>query len=124
MANETTKTTSVVSACEQYVLEELKQAKKELEMVKSQLASADRVCQNLVNLIVKGTKGFRVIKDESPDYDYLYFQDDFITNIWKDYSTENEELRALLRLIDAGVLIYAGDFQVNSNVLEKIKDRD
>lgn len=104
MENKTTKT-PIANACERYVVEELKQAKKELEIVKKQLETADKAYKNIVNVLVKGTHGFRLVKDESPDYDYLYFQNDFITTVWKDRSKENNQLRALIVLIETGELL-------------------
>ena len=105
MAKETTKNTPVANACEQYVLEELKQAKQDLERLRKQLDTADKAYKNLVNIVVKGTMGLRIVKDESIDYDYLYFQDDFITTLFKDHNKESEIVRAFITLINTGKLL-------------------
>lgn len=104
MANETTNT-PVESTYEQYVLEQLKKAERRIELLEKQLETADKAYKNIVNVLVKGTHGFRLVKDESPDYDYLYFQQDFITTVWKDRSKENNQLRALIVLIETGELL-------------------
>ena len=105
MEKEKTTNTATENTYEQYVLDQLKKAEKRIELLEKQLKVSDNSHSSLVSLIIKGTKGFRLVVDESPDYDFLYFQNDFITTVWKDRKKNDKDLQALLRLLDAAELL-------------------
>lgn len=105
MAKETTKTT-VRSACEEYVVEELKQAKKENEQLKEVVKTLKNVNEieneyhdNLMELVKKALKNAKV-KDQN-GFRCVYVNDMFVGLYYKDKITkEDEPYVALAKLIE------------------------
>lgn len=106
MAQTTTKqTTTLQSACEQYVVDELKQTKQELnatkhelELVKDELETLKRVHNHLVDCVKKGVKDFEIKTDR---YVNIYFKDSFIALDSNDGSM-SDDFANLLELIMTG----------------------
>lgn len=101
MAKETTKK-NTISACEIYVLEELKQAKKELEEIKVAFSDLERKHISLLKLIERATKGFEIKSDENKEYDFVYFNNSYMFVLDKDLTKEDKKVQALISLIKLG----------------------
>lgn len=106
MAKTTKKqTTSLQSACEQYVVDELKQTKQELnatrnelELVKDELEVLKRVHNHLVDCVKKGVKDFEVKTDH---YINIYFKGLFIA-LDSNNGNMSDDFANLLELIMTG----------------------
>ena len=96
MAKETTKKTTNVSACEQYVVDELKQAKSDLAKVTAELETLKHLHEKLVNVVIKGTKDFKIKKEQISTittFTYVYFQGSFM-------ALDNESLEQIGDLVE------------------------
>ena len=109
MANKTTKTkttTTLVSACEQYVVEELKQAKEELAKT---LGNVGRLRlenealfnkhQELLNKVVKGLKAI-TFDTTGNTFDCLKIDDMFALSYYKQRERNSQRLNDFLDLIE------------------------
>lgn len=107
MAKETTKkTTKVASACKQYVVEELKQAKEILESLKRENELLKKVVKDLNRLIELGTKDFE-LRLEIGDYTgkeqvCVYWNNDYLGLSSLDDLKNNTKLYDLVMLIKKG----------------------
>ena len=105
MAQTTKQTTTLQSACEQYVVDELKQAKNriatlesKLEKVSDELETLKRVHNHLVDCVKKGVKDFEIKTDR---YVNIYFKGSFIALDSNDGSM-SDDFANLLELIMTG----------------------
>lgn len=90
-----------MKTCEEYVLNELKETKEELERVKFVLAEY----KTLTDLVVNGVKDFKIEDDK--DYLIVYWQNNFIT---LELKNNLERIGDLVALIEKG-----------QNILKEIK---
>lgn len=101
----TTKQTTLQSACEQYVVDELKQTKQELnatkhelELVRDELETLKRVHNHLVDCVKKGVKDFEIKTDR---YINIYYKGSFIA-LDSNNGDMSDDFANLLALIMTG----------------------
>lgn len=109
MAKKQTKDTHTVSACEQYVVEELKQAKKEIEQLEKDFRNLQRFRElenkehdRFVELVKKALLNAEVKEMEQPfgTLVSIYINDNFLTLYNRQHIEKKEEsLVALVSLI-------------------------
>ena len=105
MAQTTKQTTTLQSACEQYVVDELKQAKNQiatleskLEKVSDELEMLKRVHNHLVDCVKKGVKDFEIKTDR---YVNVFYKGSFIALDSND-GNMSDDFANLLELIMTG----------------------
>ena len=106
MAEETKQNQPVVSACEQYVVDELKQAKKEIAELKEEVQRLDFISKlvhsrydDIVCLVKNALKGHSEI--EETDYFYnLYIAGKYIGIVGKDTEQRNDKEKELAYLME------------------------
>ena len=97
-----------MKTCEEYVLNELKETKEELEKVKNDKKVLEEVLaehKTLIDLVVNGVKDFK-IKDDGTCL-MVYWQDIFVTLERKDN---------LVKIRDLVALVERGQSILNDNV--------
>ena len=107
MAKETTKkqtktTTPMISACEQYVVEELKKAQKELEQVKRDLFELQKRHIKLVDLVVSGVKALELEDESSLTFKYIKIGGQYGCSIYQDKNRNSQEENDFIALVEYG----------------------
>lgn len=99
MEKETTKKTTGQGACEQYVVERLKETEQELKEMRVVNASLVSKYDELYNLVMEA---LTTAKIETDDYVFnrIYIFGNYVKSIGKDLSREDDDIKALVELIN------------------------
>lgn len=99
MANKTTKKTTGQGACEQYVVERLKETEQELNEMRVVNASLVKKYAELYNLVMNGLKTAKLKEDESDTFNHIQMFDTYVVSIYKDLSKEDDDTKAFIELV-------------------------
>lgn len=100
MANKTTKKTTGQGACEQYVVEKLKETEQELKEMRVVNASLVSKYTELYNLVMNGLKTTKLTEDESDTFNHIQMFNTYVVSIYKDLSREDDDIKAFVDLIN------------------------
>ena len=97
MAKETTKK---VSSCEEYVVNKLKETEQELLNVKSKFECLERQYNELEKIAKSIAKEIVLECEESDKFINIYFNGQYVGNVWKDNDKNIKEEKELIETIE------------------------
>lgn len=93
MAKETTKkATTVASACEQYVVEKLKETEQKLNDIEKDYQALLSESKHLVKLIQTIAKNVEIDTESNEVFDHIYIRGSYVDNVWKERHKNNSDL--------------------------------